>query len=108
LAKHVVERCVEKDVGRIHIGDLSGIRKDGNGEMKNWGSDGNLDLHGWAFNRFNSILEYKAKVEGIDVIEVDEGDTSKTCCVCGEVDDSQRVERDCTSARSVMRPSTRT
>jgi transposase len=52
-----------------------------NGESKNWGTHGNLDLHAWAFDRFTSILEYKEKVEGIQLGEVSERDTSKTCCV---------------------------
>ena len=93
VAKHIVERCVEKGVGRINVGDLEGVREDENGVSKNWGRHGNLDLHGWAFDRFTSILTYKAKVEGIEVVEVSERDTSKTCCVCGREDDSQRVER---------------
>ncbi|WP_280536667.1 transposase [Halopenitus sp. POP-27] len=93
LAKHIVERCVEKSVGRITVGDLEGVRDDKNGDATNWGRHGNLDLHGWAFNRFTSILEYKAKVEGIEVVEVSERDTSKTCCVCGREDETQRVER---------------
>jgi putative transposase len=93
LAKHIVQRCVEQDVGRITIGELDGIREDEDGESKDWGTHGNLDLHGWAFDRFISILDYKATVEGIEVVEVDERGTSKTCCVCGRDDDSQRVER---------------
>ncbi|MFT7998576.1 zinc ribbon domain-containing protein, partial [Salmonella enterica subsp. enterica serovar Enteritidis] len=40
-----------------------------------------------------SSLTYKAKVKGIEVNEVDERDTSKTCCVCGKTDKNQRVER---------------
>ncbi|PSP81682.1 transposase [Halobacteriales archaeon QS_4_69_225] len=93
LAKHIVQRCVKKGVGRINIGDLEGVREDEDGESKNWGRHGNLDLHGWAFDRFGSILAYKAKVEGIEVVEVSERDTSRICCVCGRKDDSQRVER---------------
>ena len=93
LAKHIVERCVEKDVGRINVGDLEGVREDEDGDSKNWGRRGNLDLHGWAFDRFTDILEYKAKVEGIEVVEVSERNTSKTCCACSRKDDSQRVER---------------
>ncbi|WP_049934510.1 RNA-guided endonuclease InsQ/TnpB family protein [Haloplanus natans] len=93
LAKHIVERCVEQEVGRINFGELAGVREDENGESKNWGKHGNLDLHGWAFDRFSNILEYKAKVKSIEVVEVSESDTSKTCCVCGRKDDSQRVER---------------
>ncbi len=93
LAKDIVEKCIERGVGRINIGKLAGVRGDGNGDSKNWGKHGKLDLHGWAFDRFTSILTYKAKVEGIEVVEVSERDTSKTCCVCGTEDDSQRVER---------------
>jgi putative transposase len=93
LAKHIIEQCVEREVSRINVGELAGVREEENGESKNWGRHGNLDLHGWAFDRFTSILTYKAKVEGIEVVEVSERDTSKTCCVCGREDDSQRVER---------------
>jgi len=93
LAKHIVHRCVEKGVGRINVGDLEGVREDETGDSKNWGRHGNLDLHGWAFDRFTEILTYKAKVEGIEVVDVSERDTSKTCCVCGREDDTQRVER---------------
>ena len=94
LAKHIVAQAVERGVGRINVGDLGGVREDGEtGDARNWGTHGNLDLHGWAFDRFTKILEYKAKVEGIDVERVSERDTSKTCCVCGTEDDDQRVER---------------
>jgi transposase len=95
LAKHIVEQCVERGVGRINVGKLAGIREDENGNSKNWGKHGNLDLHGWAFDRFTKVLTYKAKVEGVDVVEVPEWNTSQTCCVCGRdrEDESQRVER---------------
>jgi len=93
LAKHIVENCIDRGVGHINVGALEGVRENEDGTSKNRGNHGNLDLHGWAFDRFTSILEYKAKVEGIEVVEVDESDTSKTCCVCGREDDSQRVER---------------
>jgi len=93
LAKHIVDQCVEKSVGRINVGELENVREDEDGESKNWGRHGNLDLHGWAFDHFTNILEDKAKVAGIEVVEVSERDTSKTCCVCGRADESQRVER---------------
>ena len=79
-------------MGYINVGSLSGVREDEDGDSKNWGKHGNLDLHGWAFDRFTKILTYNAKVEGIKVVEVTERDTSKTCCVCGTEDESQRVE----------------
>ena len=94
LSKHIVQRCVEKGVGTIVVGDLSGIREDDeNGEAKNWGKPGNLDLHSWAFDRFTDLLEYKAEMEGISVVEESERDTSKTCSCCGRERDANRVER---------------
>ncbi len=93
LAKYIVERCVERGVGRLSVGDLGGIREDGDDTAKNWGPHGNLDLHGWAFDRFRNILTYKAKAEGIAVEKVSERGTSKTCSACGREDNGQRVER---------------
>ncbi|MFP8954276.1 RNA-guided endonuclease InsQ/TnpB family protein [Natrialbaceae archaeon A-arb3/5] len=94
LSKHIVERCVEAGVGTIVVGNLSGIREDGeNGESKDWGTHGNLDLHSWAFDRFTDLLEYKAEMEGITVKEVSERDTSKSCSCCGRERDANRVER---------------
>ncbi|GAA0472956.1 RNA-guided endonuclease TnpB family protein [Halococcus dombrowskii] len=93
LSKEIVERCAERGVGTVFVGDLGGIRDDENGDPKNWGKHGNLDLHGWAFDRFTTMLEYKAEMQGIAVETVSERDTSKTCSVCGTKADSQRVER---------------
>ncbi|MFB6113850.1 MAG: RNA-guided endonuclease InsQ/TnpB family protein, partial [Halodesulfurarchaeum sp.] len=88
LSKDIVAECVERGVGTIVVGDLSNIR-----DGTDWGDHGNLDLHGWAFDRFTQMLEYKAEAQGIDVEQVDERGTSKTCSACGTEDGSQRVER---------------
>ncbi len=88
VSKNVVAECAARNVGTIAVGDLSGIREDAD-----WGDHGNLDLHGWAFDRFIEMLEYKAAERGINVERVDERDTSKSCASCGTTDDSQRVER---------------
>ena len=93
LSKDIVSECVERGVGTIVVGDLAGIRSEENGDPTNWGDHGNLDLHGWAFDRFTTRPEYKAEVEGVDVEPVSERDTSKSCSVCGTEDDNQRVER---------------
>jgi len=87
-------RSVERGVGTLVVGDLGGIREDDeSSEPRNWGDHGNLDLHGWAFDRFTTLLDYKAEAEGIDVELVSERDTSKSCSACGHTDDNQRVER---------------
>jgi putative transposase len=93
LAKHVVERCIDHEVGRIAIGDLGKIREDENGDSRNWGKHGNKKLHGWEFNRFTILLEYKAEEHGILVDRTSERDTSKTCSCCGRKRDANRVER---------------
>ncbi|SHH39036.1 transposase, IS605 OrfB family, central region [Halobaculum gomorrense] len=94
LSKHIVQRCVDEDVGTIVVGDLSGIREDEKtDESKNWGKHGNLDLHSWAFDRFTSMLAYKAEIDGITVKQVSERDTSKSCSCCGRKRKANRVER---------------
>jgi putative transposase len=94
LSKAIVAECVERDVGTIAVGDLGDIREDDEtGDAQNWGDHGNLDLHGWAFDRFTTMLTYKAEIEGIEVVSVSERDTSKSCSACGRTDDHQRVER---------------
>ncbi|WP_372479561.1 RNA-guided endonuclease InsQ/TnpB family protein [Halomicrobium sp. HM KBTZ05] len=94
LSKHIVQRCVDEGVGTIVVGDLSGIREDEEtDESKNWGKHGNLDLHSWAFDRFTSMLAYKAEMDGITVKQVSERDTSKSCSCCGRKRKANRVER---------------
>ena len=84
----IAAECAARNVGTIAVGDLSGIRED-----TDWGDHGNLDLHGWTFDRFTTMLEYKAAERGISVERIDERETSKLCATCGFTDDSQRVER---------------
>lgn len=93
LSKAIVRECVERGVGTIVVGDLGGIREDEDGDPTDWGDHGNLDLHGWAFDRFTTLLMYKAEGDGIEVESVSERATSKSCSACGQTDDSQRVER---------------
>ena len=75
------------------MGDLSDIRSEENGDAKNWGRHGNLDLHGWAFDRFVKMLEYKGEERGIEVVTKSEQNTSVTCSVCGDCRRSNRVHR---------------
>ena len=93
LSKAMVQQCVGHDVGTIVVGDLSGIRSDESGDSTNWGGHGNLDLHGWAFDRFTTMLTYKAEAEGIGVEPVFERGTSKSYSVCRTKDGRQSVER---------------
>jgi len=93
LASHLVERFIEHEIGHVAIGKLTGIRENENCESRDWGRSGNKKLHGWEFDRFTTLLEYKAEEHGILVDRVSEQDTSKTCSCCGRKRDANRVER---------------
>jgi len=105
LSKHIVNRCVRERVGQIAVGDLSGIREEDGGGSRDWGQSGNKRLHGWEYDRFIRLLEYKAEVYGILVDRVDEMNTSKRCSHCNQVREANRVERGlyaCQSCETVM------
>ncbi len=93
LSKDIIAQCVDRNVGRLRVGDLSGIRSTTNGEGRDWGRHGNKRLHDWAFSKLIGMLEYKGEAAGIDVIVGSERNTSKTCSVCGHIDGNQRVHR---------------
>ncbi len=93
LSKDIISRCIKRNVGRLRVGDLGGIRSKENGEGRSWGRHGNKRLHGWAFSKLIGLLEYKGEAAGIDVIVDSERNTSKMCSVCGHIDGSQRVYR---------------
>jgi putative transposase len=40
-------------------------------------------LHRWSFRKFQQILEYKAKLNGIEVVYVNPHKTSSLCPICG-------------------------
>lgn len=47
-------------------------------------------LHSWAFADLIEKIKYKAKLEGVKVIEIDPRNTSKTCSECGHCSKSNR------------------
>ena len=87
LSKDIVERCAERNVGTIVVGDPSGIDED------DWGRHGNKRLDNWAYKRLMHLIDYKARERGIEVEMPDERGTSSSCSVCGHEDDDSRVER---------------
>ena len=75
---HFVKHCSETGIGRIVIGDLTGIR-----ENIDYGKRANQKLHQWAFGKVIELITYKAKALGIKVELIDEAYTSQTCPKCG-------------------------
>jgi len=93
VTKEVIKEAKRNKVGTIVVGDIKNIRKDKEGNGKNWGKRGNQKLHSWGFAKLISQIEYKAKLSGIRFEKVSERDTSKTCSVCGMVKKSNRKHR---------------
>ncbi|OLZ39301.1 hypothetical protein A6E15_18055 [Natrinema saccharevitans] len=60
-------------------------------------------MHGWEFDRFVRLLEYKAEEDGTFVDRVDEKNTSKTCSCCGQIRDTNRAERGLYVCESILR-----
>ena len=85
---HVIERCVQKGVGTIYVGELTDIRED-----LDYGKRMNQRLHAWPWRIFTDILTYKGERVGISVVPVSERDTSRTCPKCGIVKKSNRMAR---------------
>lgn len=93
VTRHIVDTCVEKEIGTIILGSLSGIRQQADGEARNHGKAGNFKLHAWPFDTFVEMLRYKAKLAGITTIQMSERNTSRTCSVCGCLNPNARVHR---------------
>jgi len=86
--KEIIGRAKETGATVIVMEDLEIHREDK-------GSEGlNGRLHRWSYGRFQRILEYQAKLNGLNVVYVDPRDTSRICPVCGnEMDPSPNGRR---------------
>lgn len=93
LSKTIIAECVKRNVGRLMVGNLGGIRAEADGSGRNWGRHGNKRLQGWGFGLLTKMLEYKREAAGIEGVVDSEHDTSKTCSICGHKKGRQRVER---------------
>jgi IS605 OrfB family transposase len=85
-----VDFAVKHGVGTIHLENLSGFGK----------SDASKAyiLRNWSYFQFQTMIKYKAKLEGITVKFVRAAYTSRRCCFCGHV---EKKSRDSTSFRCV-------
>ena len=76
ISREIVNRAKEENAV-IVLGDLKGIRK------QNRGRKFNRKLNTFPYYRLSKFIEYKALLEGIAVIKVNEANTSKICSRCG-------------------------
>lgn len=87
LTFDIIQECIDRGVGTVIIGNLTGIRKG-----KDFGRY-NQKLHSWAFAEMRRQLEYKAEEYSIKVIPVPEKYTSQTCHFCETRRKSNRKSR---------------
>ncbi|MDY6788695.1 MAG: transposase [Candidatus Nanohaloarchaea archaeon] len=77
ISRQIVDEAEERNAV-IAIGDLQGIR---NQDSK--GRKFNDKLHKFPFSKLRKMIKYKANEKGIQVLDVPEQNTSKTCNRCG-------------------------
>jgi len=88
VAKEIINKAKEIGAAVIVMEDLEIHGKDMGSEELNG------RIHRWSYRRFQQILEYQAKLNGLNVVYVDPRDTSRTCPVCnGEMDPSRNGRR---------------
>jgi putative transposase len=75
--KEIISKALEVGATIIVMEDLEIYRKDMGSEELNG------RIHRWSYRRFQRILEYQAKLHGLNVKYVDPRNTSKICPVCG-------------------------
>lgn len=86
---HVISKtlvAIAKGSGRgIALEDLKGIRS-----RTRFKRSQRARMGGWAFLQLRQFIEYKAKLEGVQVIAVNPRNTSRTCSACGHCDKANR------------------
>jgi putative transposase len=79
LAGKIVEKARKEDATTIVLERLKNIRR-----RIRYSKAVNGRLHRWSFRRLQRIIEYKAKLAGLNVVYVDARGTSTLCPICGE------------------------
>ena len=82
ITRIAVDWCIQHDVGKLVIGDVSGISKNTKNE-KRLNRKNRQKISQWAFYQQRQYLEYKCDEVGIEIVLEPEHGTSKTCPKCG-------------------------
>jgi IS605 OrfB family transposase len=75
LTKMVVDEALKNNAGVINIENLSNFKK-------------NFAVRNWSYFEAQQMIEYKVKKYGIEVRKVNPANTSKTCHVCGHINEN--------------------
>lgn len=79
ISRKLIEVAKENNCG-IKLEDLTGIRWN-----KKHTRSFNYSLNSWSFYQLQMFIEYKAKLQGVDVVYIDPHYTSKKCSICGQI-----------------------
>jgi len=83
LSKNIVDFAVKNNAGMIHMEELKFDKVKHKSLLRNW-----------SYYQLQTMIEYKAKREGIEVYYVDASYTSQTCSKCGNLEEGQRETQD--------------
>ncbi|MGG4382657.1 transposase [Priestia megaterium] len=83
LSKKIIQFAVKNNAGVIHLEELQFDKLKHKSLLRNW-----------SYYQLQTMIEYKAEREGIEVKYVDASYTSQTCSKCGHYEEGQRVLQD--------------
>jgi IS605 OrfB family transposase len=90
---HVISRRIVSLAKRtergISIEKLDGIRERVRAKKRE-----RTKLHSWSFAQLGGFLSYKAKLAGVNLVEIDPRYTSQQCSQCGHTEKANRKSRD--------------
>jgi len=90
VSRKIVDTAKESGKG-IKLEDLTGIR--GSKTARSF----RYSKHSWSFYQLQNMIEYKAKLLGVEVAYVDPHYTSQECSICGHIGDRNKKVFKCPS-----------
>lgn len=88
-SREVIKQALKQNAGIIHMESLKDFGKGKEGYVKD---EYKYLLRYWSYYELQSMIEYKAKLEGIEVKYIDPAYTSQTCSYCGERGERKKQE----------------
>ncbi|MEM4969457.1 MAG: transposase, partial [Nitrososphaerota archaeon] len=82
ISKEIVEFAKQFPKPMIVMEELEGLR-----EKIDYSRELNRRLHNLPYRKLQKFIEYKALINGIEVVYVDPNNSSRTCCKCGHINE---------------------
>ena len=96
ISKKIIDFALTNNAGCIKLELLEGFTEE---------HSKNIVLKNWTYFQLGSMIEYKAKMEGITVVRIDPFHTSQTCSVCGNYEKGQRIKQSVFECKNEVCPS---